>query len=229
MGPRTETGAEWAARLRRLDTCALSDSLDRCGLGGVAGGLRRVAGHRPLAGVARTIGLGPATVEPPGTHLGVRTISEIRPREVIVVTSSGREESAAWGGLLSLAAALRGVAGVVVDGLVRDVDDCERLDLPVFARGATPISARGRICERSVDEPVDIGGVRVAPGDLVLADGSGVVFVPRARARDVIEGAERIVAFESRAEDALRSGAALRDVLGSRYENLLRDTGEAAG
>lgn len=208
-------------RLARLDTCAVSDALDACGLAGVATGVHRVSTGRRLAGWARTIRLVPAEGATPGAHLGVQTLSGAGAGQVVVVANGGRRSSAAWGGLLSLAAHRRGVTGVVVDGLARDLDLCASLELPVFALGSTPVTARGRVRESSLDEPVELAGVVVSPRDLVLGDLDGVVFVPQARAAEVIARAESIARFEEQAAVALRNGDPLESVLGPRYEGLL--------
>ena len=102
---------------------------------------------------------------------------------MIVVDHGGRLEAAGWGGILSLAAKVKGVAGVIVDGAARDDDESRDVGLPIFARAGTPVTARGRIVEESFNEPISIGHVEVCPGDLVIADWSGVVFVSQARAR----------------------------------------------
>jgi len=83
--------------------------------------------------------------------------------------------AAGWGGLLSLAARVRGIEGVVVDGPARDIDEAGALEFQVFARSATPVTARGRLVEIGWNVPVTIGGAAVAPGDLVLGDLSGPV------------------------------------------------------
>ena len=86
-------------------------------------------------------------------------------------------DAGSWGGILSLGAKLRGVAGVIADGPVRDVDEARQMDFPVFGRTATARTARNRIVEVGTDIPVTIGDVTVRPGDYVLADGSAVVFL----------------------------------------------------
>ena len=84
--------------------------------------------------------------------------------------------AAGWGGILSLAAHLRGVEGVVVDGPARDIDEAAALGYAVFARSATPVTARGE-WPSGWNVPVTVGVITVAPGDLVLGDRHGVVFV----------------------------------------------------
>lgn len=210
-------------RLRALDTCAVSDALDRHGLTGVVHGLRPLAAEGPLAGRAVTVLLGPPPADhagPPQRHLGTAAVDASGPDDVVVVAHQGRIDCAGWGGLLSRAAAIRGVGGVVVDGAARDLTEASEVGLPVFARIATPVTARGRAVELAWDEPIEIAGIPVAPGDLVLGDAGGVVVVPAGRALEVLATAERIVATESAMAAAIQAGTAVSTVMGKRYEEL---------
>lgn len=206
------------ARLAGLDACAVSDALDRLGLHGAVTGIVPLAppGAFPLAGAVRTVRVGPRRDATPRPHLGARAIAAARPGEVIVVDHRGRLDVSAWGGILSLAAREAGVAGVVVDGACRDVDEARRLAFPVFARTAVPVTARGRIVEEAFDEPVSLGNVPVSPGDLVIADSSGVVFVPRDRAGAVLDLAEAIAARESAMAEAVLEGVSIVEVMHDR-------------
>lgn len=118
---------------------------------------------------------------------------------------------------------------MVVDGLCRDVDESRELGFPVFGRGCMPLTARGRVVEAATNERVVISGVTVDPGDLVVADGSGVVFVPAARADAVVSTAERIGDKESRMMRAIREGRPITQVLDARYEAMLEEQGEEVG
>jgi len=123
--------------------------------------------------------------------------------------------------LLSAAAHRAGVAGVVVDGACRDVDEAADVGFPVFARSATPVSARGRTVEEATDVPVTVGDVTVETGDLVVADRSGVVFIPGGSADEVLAAAERIVGRERSMLGQLAEGATVAAVLDHRYESML--------
>ncbi|MQA88279.1 MAG: demethylmenaquinone methyltransferase, partial [Streptosporangiales bacterium] len=109
------------ARLSRLDSCAVSDALDVLGVRGVASGLFPVWEGARLVGRAVTVKLVPGVPPPdaPGVHLGVRAIERCGPGDVIVVDNGGRVDMGGWGGLLSLAASLKKISGVVVDGACR--------------------------------------------------------------------------------------------------------------
>lgn len=218
-------------RLKELDACAVSDALDSLGLRGVVAGIVPLWPAGRIVGTVRTVSMRPVVAgePPPGAHLGAAAIDSAVPGDVIVVANHGRIDSAAWGGLLSAAAARNGVAGVIVDGACRDVDEAAGAGFPVFARAASPVSARGRSVEQATDTPVEIGDVRVAAGDLVVADASGVVFIPRDPADEVLEAAERIVLKERSMLHELSAGAPVQEVLDGRYETMLKgDRGSPA-
>lgn len=131
--------------------------------------------------------------------------------DVIVVAAGGRRDAAMIGELLSGAARLKGVAGVLVDGAVRDVSTLVQWsDFHVFSRWITPRGPSSM--ERgSVNETVIFGGVPVSPFDLVIADYDGLVFVPRAAAEERLEFCLSHVAAEKQWEAALARGASTID------------------
>ena len=219
------------SRLRALDSCAVSDALDSRGLPSAVGGLRPLAAQRPTAGRAVTVLLGlpaaapaPASGTPapgaPKRHLSTAAVDASGPGDVIVVAHQGRTDCAGWGGLLSRAAVIRGIDGVVVDGVARDLAEAAAVGLPVFASASTAVTARGRAVEVCWGEPVEFAGVPVAPGDLVLADAGGVVIIPSAHAETVLATAERIAATEAAMAAALDAGRPVSEVMGATYEEL---------
>lgn len=211
-------------RLAAVDACAVSDALDRLGLPGVALGLTRLSTDRRVAGRVVTVRLVPAgDVAPGGRHLGTAAVEASGPGQVIVVDHGGRTEVAGWGGVLSLAAVRRGIEAVIVDGACRDVDECRELGLPVYARAAVPITARGRVVEEDWNEPITVGGITVAPDDYVVADGSGVVFVAAGRAAEVVAAAERIAERERLMAEQVNKGVPVSEVMGASYETMLRE------
>jgi len=136
---------ELVARLSRLDSCAVSDALDRFGITGAVSGIHRFSTERRIAGRVITVTLALAGGRPAASrHLCTTAIEAASPSDIIVVEQRTGVDAASWGGNLSIGAQVRGVAGVVVEGPVRDLDDSRRLDFPVFARTHTARTARGR-------------------------------------------------------------------------------------
>lgn len=213
-----------AERLARLDTCAVSDALDQLGLAGAVAGITALSAPGRIAGRVVTVKL--AAGPPAGgvkRHLGASAIDGANPGDVIVIEQSTGIDAACWGGILSQAARLRGISGVVAEGPVRDVDEARSIGFPVYARSATARTARGRIHEVATNEQIIVGGVAVNAGDLVLADATAVVFVPHSRADEVMEAAERIARREAAMVEALRQGQRVSDVMDARYEDMLTE------
>lgn len=218
---------EHVARLRHLDACAVSDALDRVGIDAqVASGLAAQSTSRKLVGKVVTYRLVPAGQAPksvgPVRHLGTTAIELAQAGDVIVVEQRTGIDAGCWGGILSLGAKVKGIAGVVADGPVRDIDEARAYELPIYCRSLTARTARARVEEVSVNEPVCIGGVTVKPGDLVIADGSGVVFIPAERAGEVIAAAEHIAGREAAMAKDLLAGRVVTEVMGKDYEFMLR-------
>jgi 4-hydroxy-4-methyl-2-oxoglutarate aldolase len=212
---------ELVSRLAALDTCAVSDAMDRHGLTGVAGGLRPLSSTARIAGRVVTVRLKLKGAEESTRHLGTAAIEAASHGDVVVVDHQGREDAAGWGGILSTAAKYRGLSGVIIDGACRDIDEARTLGFPVFATAATPLTARGRAVEESFNEPVTIRGIAVRPGDLVLADGSGVVFLPMTRAEEIIATAESIAAREAEMTKSVLAGQPVSQVMGHSYETMV--------
>lgn len=216
------------SKVAALGTCALSDALDALGLPGVLPGLRALSGVRGIVGRAVTVELGPANASAakaaPARHLCTSAVDASGPGEVIVVAHPGPYEGvvpAGWGGILSLAAHLRGIEGAVVGGPVRDVDEARELGFGVFGLCPTPVTARGRVVEVGWGEPVVVRGVTVRPGDVIVADDNGVVAVPADRLADVQARAKAIVAREAAIAAAVRDGVPVAEAMGRNYEEML--------
>lgn len=212
---------EWVERLRQLDTCAVSDAQDKLGIAGTVIGILPLYETGRIAGRAVTFRLKSKGNETTTRHLGTTAVEAADPGDIIVCDHRGRTDVAGWGGILSTAAKARGVAGVIIDGASRDVDEAKGLGLPLFARAAVPLTARGRIVEESANEPIEIGGVSLAPGDYVIADNSGVVVVPQGRAAEVVPEAESIVAREQAMARDVTVGKSVVEVMGINYEQML--------
>jgi regulator of RNase E activity RraA len=218
---------ELIQRLNRLDCCAVSDAMDKLGLRDrVVSGLEQRSTTRRIAGRAVTFRLVPAEQAPvqegPPRHLGTTAIGLAEPGDVIVVEQRTGRDAGCWGGILTLGAKVRGVAGVVADGPVRDIDEARGHDFPVYCRALTARTARGRVAEAETNGPVNIGGVSVQPGDYVLADGSGVAFIPAAEVGRVLDAAETIAAREAAMTKDLLAGRPIAEVMGASYEHMLR-------
>jgi 4-hydroxy-4-methyl-2-oxoglutarate aldolase len=218
--PSTESFRE---RLARLDTCVVSDALDRLGISGVVTGIHRLSTDRAIAGRILTVKLERPNGRVPDRHNCAAAIEAAQPGDVIVIEQRALPEGAGWGGILSFAAKLRNVAGVIVEGPCRDIDESKSVDFPVYGRSAAPLTARGRVIETGFNVPVQIGFITVAPGDWVLADGSGIAFLAAAHAERILATAEEFAAKERAMIAAIRAGTPVSKVMAGNYERMMQD------
>jgi regulator of RNase E activity RraA len=126
----------------------------------------------------------------------VEMIDSAKPGDVGVIVMQGSLDVAAMGGLMGTAAKSRGMAGMVLDGAVRDVREIRALGLPVYARSISPGNAVTRYASVANQVPVECAGVRIAPRDIIVASEEGVVVVPKDRAAEVLARAQEIAARE---------------------------------
>ena len=209
-------------RLLKLDTCAVSDGMDRLGLTGATYGVRPMWPCPKIVGRAVTMKIKPVGLDKPKQHLGTLPIDAAQPGDVIVIDNGGRLDTSCWGGLLALAAKTKGISGVVIDGACRDIDESRDVGFPVYARGAVPMTARGRVMQETYKQEIEFAGVQVHPGDLVIADGSGVVIIPRSKEEEIVRAAETVAATEARMAEGIRQGMSVLEALEKLgYEQML--------
>lgn len=116
--------------------------------------------------------------EPLG-RLAHRTVYDLAgPGDILVISAPASIDASVMGGEALAAAQAAGIAAVVVDGAVRDIDELLAVGIPVWAGRRTPLTGRGRIDAAEINGPVEVAGVQVVPGDIVFADASGITFVP---------------------------------------------------
>ncbi|WP_226581129.1 RraA family protein [Acuticoccus sediminis] len=206
---------EVLAALRELATPTLANAIDVVGAGGVMA--PEIQGVGPgLRCVGRAI-----TVRETTGPFGSFPVSDFRvgdfldiagPGDVIVVANGGAPVST-WGGMASYAATVRGIEGLIVDGGVRDREEILEFGFPVFSRHVVPTPGKTRLKVEAIGEPVVAGGVHVAPGDVIVADGSGVVVLPAAEAAEIARLATGYAADDARAMMELKAGLSFRDAL----------------
>jgi 4-hydroxy-4-methyl-2-oxoglutarate aldolase len=189
-----------------LPTAAISDALDRHRIAGQVFGIRPLVPQVRFAGPAFTIRMLPVGVS--GGTVG-DYIDEVPPGHIVVIDNNARMDASAWGGILTITAQRRGVAGTVVDGICRDVAHAAAVEYPLFARAAFMRTGKDRIRVTDVQATVSIGGVAVDPDDVVIGDADGVVVVPRLFAERIAEAALDIEAREQQIVSAVRGGTRL--------------------
>ena len=152
--------------------------------------------------------------DPQPYELELQAVDSCRPDDVFIAAAAGSMRSGLWGELLSTAARRGGCVGALVDGAVRDVEKMRRMQFPIWARGTCIYDSRDRNRVIDVDVPVEIDGVRIAPGDLVVADVDGVVAFPASSAPSVLAAAESRFEDEERLMQRLEQGSTTVELLG---------------
>ena len=196
------------ARAAKLDTATLSDALDKLGINGQCYRIKPRGTAFRMAGRAWTLLYGPAG-NPAGTVGDY--IDDVPPGSVIVLDNGGRDNATVWGDILTEIAHRRGIAGTVIDGICRDVALCLELGYPVFSRDHWMRTGKDRVQVEATGVPVNIGDVRVVPGDILRGDADGVVVIPAAFEQQVLDAAEAVEAAESRIREAVRGGMRLEE------------------
>jgi regulator of RNase E activity RraA len=207
--------ADIVAGLRDFDTPAISDLMNR--LYTMVPAIHNLTDpERRLVGPACTVKVFP------GDNLMVhKSLDVAKPGDVVVVDASSSMMTAVLGDLVCTKAKHRGIAGFIVDGLIRDLPAILRLgDMPVFARGVTPIGPLHR-GPGEVNHPISAGGIVVHPGDIVAADLNGVVVVPRENADDILQRLRGRAADEA----AYVAGVARGDFSNAWVDAILEDAG----
>jgi len=171
---------------------------------------------KPVAPGFRICGSALTVHSPGGDNLWLhRALDIAQPGDVLVVHTSGVFEHGYWGEIMTTMAKVCGLAGLVIDGFVRDGVLLEEIGFPVFARG---LCIRGTGKDYGaigwLNHPVLIGNVSVAAGDLIVGDGDGVVVVPRVQAADVVEKSHQRERDEAAILKRLEAGESTMQVYG---------------
>jgi regulator of RNase E activity RraA len=204
----SESDEDVLSRCRVIGTGTWSDALDACGIAGVVRGLTQRSGAGLFAGFAVTAHetAGDLGAFPRGDFGVGRILAAAGADTVLVIDLDGADVST-MGGLAALDASNRGVAAVLIDGGCRDVDEIQARGLWLASRHITPMTGKTRLRLDTINEPVEVGGIAIRPGDLVVGDPTGIVVCPRAALDRVLGEAERMVAMDRAMEHAIENGA----------------------
>lgn len=194
----------------QCDTSIVSDAMDEHGLDGVVTGLDAVTPGHAAVGRAQPVRFERARGDGL-TNFPYEMLDAIREGEVFVLDGVGPDVSC-WGGQASRLAANSGMAGAVINGGFRDVPDVREGSFPVFGRRPTPKSGQRRMRVASTEAPVTVDGVRVAVGDVVVADATGVVVVPAEHEAAVAESAADILADEGDLSEMIDTGKGIDEI-----------------
>lgn len=213
-------------RFKRLGdlSSTVSDVLDGMGIAGAVGTskLKPTLPDQLIVGTAVTVrncalpGAPFANAMKQEWHMAeVLTIAAAGPGDVLLI--EGVPDISNMGGLMATIANHQGLAGAVVDGAVRDVGHSRTLGFPVWSTDISPVTGKWRIITRELNGPINIAGVSVSPGDLVIADETGVCFVPRDKVEEVLEKCEEIASLEDGVIKKLQGGSTVEEFIEGVY------------
>lgn len=168
---------------------------------------------RPLFAGRRISGAAVTSYNFPGDNLMIHVALNVAQRgQILVLANGGGTQGALWGDVACTFAAHKGIIGVVADGPVRDIDALREMDFPVWATSISPSHPEKR-GPGSVNVPVVVDGVLVEPGDVIVADGDGVLVIPQAHLARTVEGARQRAAREVSVRQRIKAGESLFEIL----------------
>ncbi|OXS69565.1 RraA family protein [Priestia filamentosa] len=180
-------------KFQEVSTTCVSDAME--GLNNLDSSIKPLQDKYKVMGRAFTVKM------PVGDNLiFLRAIREARPGDILVVAAKGDTYRAIAGDFIVGMAKTLGIKGIVVDGVIRDLEGIKRLDFPVFCKGTT-VAASGKAGNGELNVPISCGGVTISPGDLIIGDGDGVVVVPQAMEREVLDKALDKLALDIKREE----------------------------
>jgi regulator of RNase E activity RraA len=186
----------YGRRLNQLRTPFVSDALDKMGVEGVITGLIPAFDQAVAVGRAMPVPVRSRPNAHKGLREGLMEAIDLSAKGTVLVVSADTQTCTAWGGLVSRYAKLSGIAGAVVCGATRDIEETAAIRLPVFASALTPHSGYNRVEVLSPGTPVGCGSITVRKDDLVVADRDGVVVVPSTLTPEVLDIAFGLLAKE---------------------------------
>lgn len=195
-------------RLGKMDVASVSDAMDKIGVPCGLLGIHAVVPGKHICGRAFTVHYVPNGVakENVGDFL-----DDVKPGEVVVIDNGGRLNCTVWGDIMTHVASSRGIAGTVIDGVCRDIPGIKAENYAIFTKSTYMVTGKDRVTVDYVNKPVAISGVQVCPGDIILADDTGVVCIPDSVAEKVCETAEKIENTEQEIINLVNGGMSLRD------------------
>ncbi|MFJ9590751.1 RraA family protein [Streptomyces acidicola] len=177
---------------------------------GFAFGLHPLTPTQRVVGTAYTVRI--PDLDSAAVHYAV---DHIEPGHVVVIDMGGHVDRACVGAMVAFTAKEHGAAGIVIDGMATDLGDLVEFDLPVFARGTSALTTRILGLEGDVNVPVSVAGATVLPGQLVLADADGILFIDAGELRALSERAVAAQDWEIGVKDKVRAGTPLSELSGA--------------
>jgi regulator of RNase E activity RraA len=202
------------AKFSQYPTASISDALDEKGVNGVIAEVSAQRyGQGRIVGRAMPVRFSKKSADPDAWRFGggigkplEQVLKKMSSGQVIVMDLGGTKTASAWGGLASKLAQKRGVCGTIMWGTCRDVEEIRECGYPVWATGVCPRRSRNEFTFGSINETILIGEARISPGDIIVADESGVVCVPQELTEEILNTLQSISHQETILEDQVLRG-----------------------
>ncbi|MGB3501629.1 MAG: hypothetical protein WBA44_08405 [Mesorhizobium sp.] len=218
FGPINRPPRELVEQFRGVGTSAIGSVLDEMGVSGIVLNIKPLAPGSHFVGTAYTVKeVTGAYGSYPPLGLALSAVVDNACSGDVILIDNGGQQVSTWGGLAAIAAKLRGVAGLVVDGGIRDRDEIIAHDFPAFSRHIVALSGKTRIKIIEINTIIKIDGVKVAPGDIIVADGTGVACIPQAIAPQVLVAAKELEENDRRALSHILAGSDFRSAIFNKY------------
>lgn len=186
---------EQRTRLAALSTCMVADAMKKLGFPcGAAKAVAPVWNDCPhLVGQALTVRLGPVGETKPESPLYSHAFETARPGDVLVLDNNGYMNLSCFDSRFAAEAMKHGIAGVIIDSVTRDIGGYRRLNFPVYAKGVVVPGGDDQLMEYENDVMLSFAQVQVCPGDVVIADENGVVFMPLEKVDEILAVADQLL------------------------------------
>jgi len=195
-----------------IPTSTLSDVMDSLEIDGVITEILPIVEGITLVGTAMPV---KAICGARGTYpleaFAVGSAIDAASKGDVIIFDLGGEQVSTWGGLASQAAISRGIAGIVANGGVRDIDEIRQRKFPVFAKLRVPTTGKTRVKMLSINEPIECCGVKINPGDIIVGDSTGLVVIPAERADEILQKAQELEKIEKTFENKLKEGGSFQE------------------
>lgn len=205
--------------LSQFNTTDISDALDACGVEGALHQIKPLSFGKKLIGPAYTIQYTPYEQTNDTFQPAADYIDNVPAQSVIIIDNQARVDCTVWGGILTQMALIKGIAGTIVNGAVRDIHLIRELHYPVFCVDQCMRSGKNRVYKSHEQQPLFINGITIYPGDLIFADDHGVIVIPIDRIEEVIQKSTNIQKTEKKIIAAVNAGARLDQARADHHYN----------
>ena len=192
--------------IKKLDTTCISDACDRLEISGSLSSLKPILPGSKLCGRAFTVKYRPSS----GNNSNVGDfLDDLKEGDLAVIDNGGRTDATVWGDIMSLYSKINGIAGAIINGACRDIPEIKKLGFPIFSAGTNAVTGKGRYEIEYIQKAIYINNTKIVPGDIIIADDSGIICIPENKAEEVYEIAKSINDIEEKIKQAIQSGTPL--------------------